>query len=65
MRSKTIFKTRWNNSMMILGVFISISLSLLISYSETISSAFESKDNNFMHMGVNAGTIGILMVSID
>ena len=51
--------------MMMLGVFLSISLSLVISYSESISSAFESKDNNFMHMGVNAATIGILMIAID
>ena len=65
LRRKKILRTRWNNPVMVLGVFGGIVLSLAMFYSMDVGMVVEAKDNNFVHMGVNGAVFGVAIVGLD
>lgn len=50
---------------MLFGAFASITLSLTLFYFKPIHSIFESKDNDLIHIGVNAAIIGVFLVLVN
>lgn len=65
LRKGTILARKWNNSVMVFGAFSSIAMAMAITYSYPLNELLLSKDNNFIHLGTNALTFGLIIILID